>query len=80
MIDVLRVHFSGGEPMSRPDLVQLVAHAASRDLYTNTITSGALLTGAAGRMLTAGTDHIQLPFHDCRASDRRIQIRTREKA
>jgi len=69
-IGVLQVHFSGGEPMARRDLAELVAHAASRDLYTNIITSGVLLTDAAmAELLEAGIDHIQLSFQDSRASE-----------
>jgi len=68
-IGILQVHFSGGEPMARRDLVQLVAHAAARGLYTNIITSGVLLTDAAmAALLDAGIDHIQLSFQDARAA------------
>ena len=64
-IGVLQVHFSGGEPMARRDLRDLVAHAASAGLYTNIITSGVLLSDAAmGELLAAGVDHIQLSFQD----------------
>jgi pyrroloquinoline quinone biosynthesis protein E len=64
-LGVLQVHFSGGEPMARRDLAELVAHAAARGLYTNIITSGVLLTDAAMAELTAaGIDHIQLSFQD----------------
>lgn len=64
-IGVLQVHFSGGEPMARRDLVTLVAHAAKAGLYTNIITSGVLLTDAAmAELLAAGIDHIQLSFQD----------------
>lgn len=64
-IGVLQVHFSGGEPMARRDLPELVAHAARRGLYTNIITSGVLLTDAAmATLLAAGIDHIQLSFQD----------------
>jgi len=69
-LGVLQVHFSGGEPMARRDLVQLVAHAASRDLYTNIITSGVLLTDKAmAELLEAKIDHIQLSFQDARAPE-----------
>ena len=37
---VLQLHLSGGEPASRPDLVDLVRGAAEAGLYTNLITSG----------------------------------------
>lgn len=64
-IGVLQVHFSGGEPMARRDLCDLVAHAARAGLYTNIITSGVLLSDAAmGQLLAAGIDHIQLSFQD----------------
>jgi pyrroloquinoline quinone biosynthesis protein E len=64
-LGILQVHFSGGEPMARRDLVDLVAHAAGIGLYTNIITSGVLLTDAAmTALLAAGIDHIQLSFQD----------------
>ncbi|MBU3076683.1 pyrroloquinoline quinone biosynthesis protein PqqE [Sphingomonas sp. XMGL2] len=64
-LGVLQVHFSGGEPMARADLVDLVAHASARGLYTNIITSGVQLTDAAlAQLLDAGIDHIQLSFQD----------------
>src|SRR5207248_11285644 len=37
---VVQVHFTGGEPLLRRDLEQLVHTARSHDLYTNLITSG----------------------------------------
>ena len=43
-LGILQVHFSGGEPMARRDLPELVRHAAELQLYTNVITSGVLLT------------------------------------
>jgi pyrroloquinoline quinone biosynthesis protein E len=39
-LGVLQVHFSGGEPLARRDLVELVGHAAKVGLYGNLITSG----------------------------------------
>jgi pyrroloquinoline quinone biosynthesis protein E len=68
-IGVLQFHFSGGEPMARKDLSQLVAHAARAGLYTNLITSGVLLTDAAmTELLDAGIDHIQLSFQEANAA------------
>ncbi|MEN3174541.1 pyrroloquinoline quinone biosynthesis protein PqqE [Gluconobacter sp. OJA] len=62
---VLQVHFSGGEPMARPDLVELVTLARKLNLYTNLITSGVLLDEAKLDALDkAGLDHIQLSFQD----------------
>jgi len=64
-IGILQVHFSGGEPMARKDLVTLVRHAAKLQLYSNLITSGVLLTDEAmAELLEAGIDHIQLSFQD----------------
>ncbi len=64
-IGVLQVHFTGGEPMARRDLVALVRHAATRGMYTNIITSGVTLDDRmmAG-LMQAGVDHIQLSFQD----------------
>src|ERR1700735_2616248 len=42
---VLQVAFTGGEPLARPDLVELVAAARSAGLYVNLITSGVPLDG-----------------------------------
>ena len=43
-IGVLQIHFSGGEPTARKDLVELVQHATDVGLYSNLITSAVLLT------------------------------------
>ncbi|GAN71027.1 pyrroloquinoline quinone biosynthesis protein PqqE [Acetobacter syzygii] len=66
---VLQVHFSGGEPMARPDLPELVRHAAKAGLYSNLITSGVLIRPDSLRALAdAGLDHIQLSFQDVEAA------------
>lgn len=60
---MLQVHFSGGEPMARSDLTELVAYASELGLYSNLITSGVLLD--APRLATlqaAGLNHVQLSF------------------
>jgi pyrroloquinoline quinone biosynthesis protein E len=60
-LGVLQVHFSGGEPLLRPDLPDLVAQARSSGLYTNLITSGFGLNRArAARLRSAGLDHAQI--------------------
>ena len=62
---VLQVHFSGGEPMARPDLYTLIAHAHKLNLYTNLITSGVLITPQTMKRLDeSGLDHVQLSFQD----------------
>ncbi|MGI4856405.1 MAG: pyrroloquinoline quinone biosynthesis protein PqqE [Janthinobacterium lividum] len=73
-IDVLRqgralgaaqLGFSGGEPLLRDDLEELVAEARRLGFYTNLITSGVGLTEQRLTALkTAGLDHIQLSFQD----------------
>lgn len=64
-LGILQVHFSGGEPLARRDLPDLVRHAAGLQLYTNIITSGVLLTDEAmAALLDAGVDHVQLSFQD----------------
>jgi pyrroloquinoline quinone biosynthesis protein E len=64
-LGVLHMHFTGGEPMARRDLPQLIRRAADRQMYTNLITSGVTLTDAAmDGLMRAGIDHIQLSFQD----------------
>ncbi|GAN52730.1 pyrroloquinoline quinone biosynthesis protein PqqE [Tanticharoenia sakaeratensis] len=64
-LGVLQAHFSGGEPMARPDLPELIAHAVQRGLYTNLITSGVLMDERRFTALRdAGLDHVQLSFQD----------------
>lgn len=38
-LGMLHAHFTGGEPLARADLVELVAAARAAGLYTNLITS-----------------------------------------
>lgn len=64
-LGAVQLGFSGGEPLLRPDLEELVAHARGLGFYTNLITSGVGLTSARAKALrTAGLDHIQLSFQD----------------
>ena len=65
-IGVLQAHLSGGEPVSRRDLTEIVAHCAKVTLYSNLITSGVGLTEARmARLAEAGLDHVQLSIQDC---------------
>ena len=67
-LGVLQLHLSGGEPLARRDIVQLVAAAAQAGLYTNLITSGVLLDEARMAALAeAGLDHVQLSVQDADA-------------
>ncbi|MBV9567456.1 MAG: pyrroloquinoline quinone biosynthesis protein PqqE [Hyphomicrobiales bacterium] len=64
-VGILQLHLSGGEPASRRDLVELVAHAAMLGLYSNLITSGIGLTQAlVTKLAEAGLDHVQLSIQD----------------
>lgn len=57
--------FSGGEPLLRDDLEELIVEGHRLGYYTNLITSGVGLTEARiARMREAGLDHIQLSFQD----------------
>jgi pyrroloquinoline quinone biosynthesis protein E len=57
--------FSGGEPLLRDDLEDLVAEGRRLGYYTNLITSGVgLKEPRLARMKDAGLDHIQLSFQD----------------
>ena len=64
-LGVLQVHFSGGEPLARRDLVEIVGHAAKVGLYGNLITSGIGLDEARIKALAAaGLEHVQLSLQD----------------
>jgi len=66
-LGMLHGHFTGGEPLARPDLTELIAGARAAGLYTNLITSGIGLAEARLKALVdAGLDHIQLSFQDSR--------------
>ncbi|MGH3646963.1 MAG: pyrroloquinoline quinone biosynthesis protein PqqE [Micromonosporaceae bacterium] len=64
-LGVLQVHLSGGEPLARRDLVELVAYAHRLGMYTNLITSGVGLTEPlTAELAAAGLDHVQLSIQD----------------
>jgi pyrroloquinoline quinone biosynthesis protein E len=66
-LGMLHAHFTGGEPLARPDLTELIAGARTAGLYTNLITSGIGLAEARlQNLVEAGLDHIQLSFQDSR--------------
>ncbi len=62
---VYHLHLSGGEPLLRPDLEDIVREARGAGLYVNLITSA---WGATERRLAAladaGCDHVQVSFQD----------------
>ena len=66
-LGMLHAHFTGGEPLARADLTDLIAGARTAGLYTNLITSGVGLGETRLRALVeAGLDHIQISFQDSR--------------
>ena len=66
-LGTLHAHFTGGEPLARPDLTELIAAARAAGLYTNLITSGIGLNEQRLQALVdAGLDHIQISFQDSR--------------
>jgi pyrroloquinoline quinone biosynthesis protein E len=71
-LGVLQLHLSGGEPLQRRDLVELVTLARALGFYTNLITSALALTRTKAEQLKqAGLDHIQISFQaaDAQTSD-----------
>ena len=66
-LGMLHAHFTGGEPLARPDLTELIAGARAAGLYTNLITSGlGLAETRLQALVEAGLDHIQVSFQDSR--------------
>ena len=67
-LGVLQFHFSGGEPLARRDIVELVAHATKAGLYSNLITSAVLLDEAKMTALAeAGLNHVQISIQGAEA-------------
>ena len=64
-LGVVQLHLSGGEPLLRPDLEELLAEARAASLYTNLITSGVGLDERRLDALVAhGLDAVQISFQD----------------
>jgi PqqA peptide cyclase len=62
-LGVLQVDFTGGEPLARPDILDLIKSARAAGLYVNLITSGLPLDEPKlTQLVEAGLDHIQLSF------------------
>ena len=65
---VLQLHVSGGEPLARPDCVDIVRSARDAGLYVNLITAAVTLDAArADALVDAGTDHVQVSLQDAEA-------------
>jgi pyrroloquinoline quinone biosynthesis protein E len=64
-LGAVQLGLSGGEPLAREDLEEIVAAAHGLGFYINLITSGVGMTEARiGALKAAGLDHIQLSFQD----------------
>jgi pyrroloquinoline quinone biosynthesis protein E len=60
-LGVLQLHLSGGEPLLRRDVVEIVNSANELGLYTNLITSAlGLSRRRAEQLKAAGLDHVQI--------------------
>jgi len=67
-LGVVQVNLSGGEPLLRKDLEQLVARAEHLQLYTNLITSGLpLVRSRLADLRDAGLANVQLSIQDATA-------------
>jgi PqqA peptide cyclase len=66
-LGVLQADLTGGEPLARTDIVDLVRAARTAGLYINLITSGLPLDEARlDALLGSGLDHLQLSFQGAR--------------
>jgi PqqA peptide cyclase len=64
-LGVLQLGLSGGEPMLRKDLEDIIEHAHRVGLYSTLVTSGLGLTAQrAKRLKDVGLEHIQISFQD----------------
>ncbi len=62
-LGILHVGLSGGEPLQRPDLAELVSAARAAGLYSNLITSAVGLNRRRAQELkSAGLDSVQISF------------------
>lgn len=62
-LGVLQTDFTGGEPLARTDIVELIRGARAAGLYVNLITSGLPLDESKlDTLIAAGLDHFQLSF------------------
>lgn len=71
-IGVVQAHFTGGEPLARSDLEELVACARERGMYTSLVTSGVPLERSRLVELQArGLDHVQISLQGASAESSR---------
>jgi PqqA peptide cyclase len=64
-LGIVQLHVSGGEPLARRDIVEVVASARAAGLYVNLITAAMNLTPErADALAAAGVDHVQISLQD----------------
>ncbi len=69
-LGVIQVHFSGGEPLVRHDLSDLISEARRCNLYSHLITSGIWADESRLRQLrNAGLDAVQISLQDSRPAE-----------
>jgi len=62
-LGVLQADLTGGEPLARPDILDLIRAARAAGLYVNMISSGMPLDESRlAQLVEAGLDHFQLSF------------------
>jgi len=67
-LGVVQLHLSGGEPLARPDIVEIAARARAAGLYVNLITAAVTLTEERlDALAAAGVDHVQISLQDADA-------------
>jgi len=67
-LGVLQADLTGGEPLARTDIAELIRAARAAGLYVNLITSGLPLDEARlDSLIDAGLDHFQLSFQGATA-------------
>lgn len=68
-VGALGIGFTGGEPLLRPDVWELLAHCRRRGMLAHLNTNGILLDdAAAGRMLEAGVDSLNVSLDGATAA------------
>ncbi|MGA2431564.1 MAG: pyrroloquinoline quinone biosynthesis protein PqqE, partial [Candidatus Acidiferrum sp.] len=66
-LGVLQADFTGGEPLARTDILELIGAARTAGLYVNLITSGIPMDEARlAKLIEAGLDHLQISFQGAR--------------
>lgn len=69
-LGMLQVNFTGGEPIAKAGVTELVRKARKLDLYSSLITSGVGLNEKLlDELASAGLDHVQLSFQDANEKD-----------